>query len=497
MNNLTMAFDDFRVGDYIHFSRRFSARDFTTFSKLSGDENPLHHDKIYSRNTEFGAPIVPLHLYAAPLSAIAGMMLPGDPSLYGQHTLRALKPVFYGQKITYSARIAAIAPAQRALTLSVIAFTEAGVVLEAEMTVTARVAEWEGTGAAKLHNADRHRTALVTGATGAIGASVARKLAAEGWHLLLQYHRDEKAAKKLALDCQAQGVAAKVIKADLKKAADVEGLTSATSRILDLGAIIHTACPPVSEKLATLTAVNFVAFEAIIKAGLPAMLCRQSGTAVFVGSTAMDRGLQGWEHYAAAKAMGQNAVSMLERSYARFGVRGLTVSPGFVQSGFSKPYRGPDIAALAPEEVADAIVERSNNPLTASPYLILEVGRKIEGDYGFHQIAGRGEPKQLYENPHPAGREPAAAAGGPSDAPGENSATELDNVVRRVLRIPATEDLGAAELGRTSNWDSLSHIALMLEIERTLGVSFTSEEISNTYSYDGLKSLWLQKKVRQ
>jgi short-subunit dehydrogenase/acyl dehydratase/acyl carrier protein len=493
MNNLTMAFSDFRVGDYIHFSRRFSARDFTEFSKLSGDKNPLHHDKIYSRNTEFGAPIVPLHLCAAPLSAIAGMMLPGDPSLYAEHTLRALKPVFYGQKVTYSARIAAIAPARRALTLSVIAFTETEVVLEAEMNVTARVAEWEGKGAATLRNAGRHRTALVTGATGEIGASVARKFAAEGWHLLLQYRRDEKAAKKLALDCHAQGVTAKIIKADLEKATDVDGLASAISRISDLGAIVHTACPPVSGKLAALAAVNFVAFEAIIKAGLPAMLRRQSGATVFVGSTAMDRGLRGWEQYAAAKAMGQNAVSILDRSYARFGVRGLTVSPGFVQSGFSKPYRDPTIDALAPEEVANAIIERANNPLTAAPYLILEVGRKIEGDYGFHQKAGREDRKTCDETSNPMGLAPAAAVENPSDAPGANTTAELDDVVRRVLRIPAAEDLDSAELGRISTWDSLSHIALMLEIERTLGISFTSEEISTTYSYDGLRSLWLQK----
>ncbi len=494
MKNLTMAFDNFSVGDYVYFDRRFNARDFAAFSKLSGDENPLHHDKSYSRNTEFGAPIVPLHLYASPLSAIAGMMLPGDPSLYAEHSLRALRPVFYGQKVTYSARIAAIALAQRALTLSVIAFTETGVVLEAEMTVMARVAEWQSNGTATRRNAGRNRTALVTGATGAIGASVARKFAAEGWQLLLQYRRDENAARKLASECNAKGVAAKIFKADLEKAADVESLASATKKIADLAAIVHTACPPVSAKLAALAAVNFVAFEAVIKAGLPGMLRRQSGAAVFVGSTAMDRSLPGWEQYAAAKAMGQNAVSTLERSYARFGVRGMTVSPGFVQGGFSKPYRDPDIVALAPEEVANAIIEQSMSPSTASPYLILEVGRKIEGVYGFHPMTARDDRKSFETSANPEGLAPAAVADGSGGASGENATTELDEVVRRVLRIPVGEGLGTAELGRVSTWDSLSHIALMLEIERTLGISFTSEEISVTYSYAGLRSLWLQKK---
>jgi len=496
MKHRTMSFENFRVGDYVHFTRQFSAKDFRLFSQLSGDENPLHHDKKYSRNTEYGAPIMPLHLCAAPLSAIAGMMLPGDPSLYAEHNLKALKPVFYGQSLTYSARIAAIAPAQRALTLSVIAFTGTAVVLEAEIIVTARVAEWEHKSEVKIYRASGDKTILITGATGAIGSSVARNFARAGWNLALQYRGDDTEIKNLAKECRGLGVTAWIIRADLEKAPDVKRLASATSKISNLAAFAHSACPPVSGPLDALVAVNYVAFDALVKAGLPAMLCRQSSAVIFVGSTAMDRGLQGWENYTAAKSMGRHAAAALEQSHSRFGVRGLTIAPGFVQSDFSSLYRDQATDALAPEEVADVILELSERPRAAAPYVILEVGRKIQGDYGFHRPVPKELSRSLESMPNPTSapsRTATVAAVGAEQFSSEYATTALDEVVKRVPKLPGDEDLSMAELGRTSTWDSLSHIALMLEIERALGASFTSEEISVTYSYDGLKNLWLQK----
>ena len=81
--------DDFALGDYVTFTRRFRPNDYQAFARLSADRNPLHHDARYAKATRFGAPIVPLHLASAPLSAIAGMMLPGHRSLYLQSRLRA------------------------------------------------------------------------------------------------------------------------------------------------------------------------------------------------------------------------------------------------------------------------------------------------------------------------------------------------------------------------------------------------------------------------
>ena len=113
-------FKDFSVGDYINFDETYNSKDFDKFSAISGDENSLHHDYEYSKETEFREPIVPLHLSIAPFSRIAGMYMPGLPSLYLGHKISALRPVFYNQKTNYSAKIISINSEYKILTIKVL-----------------------------------------------------------------------------------------------------------------------------------------------------------------------------------------------------------------------------------------------------------------------------------------------------------------------------------------------------------------------------------------
>src|SRR5690242_17094217 len=113
-------FDDFSVGDTVSFARRFTPDDFASFSALSGDRSPLHHDAAYAAQSSLGRPIVPLQLAAAPLSAVAGMFLPGHRSLLLDSQVRAIEPVDYGMEVVYSAQIVAKHSALNVLTIRVI-----------------------------------------------------------------------------------------------------------------------------------------------------------------------------------------------------------------------------------------------------------------------------------------------------------------------------------------------------------------------------------------
>jgi len=128
---LSSSFDDFAVGDVTVFERNITREDFAVFSGLSGDTNPLHHDEDHARNTRFKRTIVPLHLLLAPLSSVAGMAFPGEPSLYLGHEVRAAQPVHYGEALRYSARIEAVNLAQRVLTLRVLVLRGTEIVVEA------------------------------------------------------------------------------------------------------------------------------------------------------------------------------------------------------------------------------------------------------------------------------------------------------------------------------------------------------------------------------
>ena len=68
----------------------------------------------------------------------------------------------------------------------------------------------------------RDRVALVTGASGGIGAGVARAFASEGAKLILHYHTHRTAAEKLQRELS--GAATMTIGADLREEQEVQAL---------------------------------------------------------------------------------------------------------------------------------------------------------------------------------------------------------------------------------------------------------------------------------
>ena len=247
-------FASFAAGDYVAFTRRFTAADFKAFEKLSGDSNPLHHDAAYASETRFKKPIVPIFLAASPLSAIAGTMLPGHRSLILSSSLRALAPVPYDTDISYSAKIVSTLDAGATLALRAIAFQGDQVLIDADLLVQVR--DDVDASRAPAHDSSvtiRRRDgkrALITGANGAIGGAVARALARAGWSLVLQQRGA--ASEALVRECKEFGAGVESIAADLEKAKDVEALCEKLRGRDDISAFVHTASPPLDAPLSSL-----------------------------------------------------------------------------------------------------------------------------------------------------------------------------------------------------------------------------------------------------
>lgn len=473
-------FEHFSVGDYVTFKRRFSAADFIAFRSLSGDGNPLHHDAAYAGRTRFGQPIVPLHLLALPLSAIAGVMIPGHRAFYLGSGIRALSPALYGEELTYSARVTSAHKAQRTLQISAIAFRGATVILEAELRVQVRDDPprdaWQEE-APPVRNARSDRTAWVTGATGHIGSAIARQLAASGWNLVLIGHRDGGAAEALARECGAKGVQAKAHCLDLSQPAAIKKVLAAAP---DAAALVHAASPPIDAAPESLFAVNCSALQALAERVLPGMLGRQHGRILFIGSSAVQHAPPGWDDYAASKAAASTIVEALHRRYSPYDIQAMTLAPGFVMTPFSERYRDRSRPGLVPGEVAEAamaLLERGSIG-AADTYVWMEPHNVLKGRYGFHVSA-------------PASPAASAAAHAPArdTAPQPASQEGIDAEVRRFFRLPADSDLSAAGLNLTPGWDSLRHIELMLHLETAFGLAFTSAEMEKTVRYADLTRL--------
>jgi NAD(P)-dependent dehydrogenase (short-subunit alcohol dehydrogenase family)/acyl dehydratase/acyl carrier protein len=486
----TRHFSDFGIGDCVVFEKAFTKKDFESFSNLSGDRNPFHWDEDYAGQTDLGRTIVPMHMTMAPLSMVAGMIFPGDPSLYLGHEVHSVSPVFYGDALRYSAKIVALNESHQILSLRVLAIRGSEVVLDASMTVQCRHKTWE----------QSHKTpgkpiatkrALVSGASGEIGSALALGLARQGWNLLLQYRGNEQAKSRLEQQLTSLTAGERELeffKADLCAPEDVDALCKRVAASDDIALVIHVASPPVTSALSDLVQVNYAALKRLAEAAAPTMLARQNGVIVNIGSIATERVIKGWADYSAAKAMSGQLVTSIGKANREFGIRGLTVLAGLVATRYSEEFRD-DSPALLPNELAEAILEQIGQDSSGDAFIVEWNGSRC-GRLGFHQPSAIGLSQPAV---------PVAGAHSPEAFDSAISTSDADarqriaEIVSAKLALPDVSMLADGGLGITPGWDSLRHLELLLELERQLGVSFKSGDMSKMLSFSDLMNVVLER----
>ena len=104
------------IGAEVRFSKTLGETDFYLFSGISGDFDKVHVNEEYMKTTVFGRRIAHGILVLALSSNTASMMSsryttansPFTPVSAGYDKVRFLKPVFIGDTITVSYRVAAV-----------------------------------------------------------------------------------------------------------------------------------------------------------------------------------------------------------------------------------------------------------------------------------------------------------------------------------------------------------------------------------------------------
>ena len=184
------------------------------------------------------------------------------------------------------------------------------------------------------------KTALVTGASRGIGRAIALRLAAEGAHLLVHYHRDEKAAHQVAQEIGGAGL----LKADLGSAEEVRDMFASvrqdTIDVLVNNASIWGQTPLGStseEMLGAMVDINLKGIFRVTQRALP--LVKDGGTIINISSVAARVGNKsGRSLYGATKA----AVDALTRSWALElaprKIRVNAVAPGYVSTDMTARY---------------------------------------------------------------------------------------------------------------------------------------------------------------
>lgn len=201
------------------------------------------------------------------------------------------------------------------------------------------------------------KRALVTGGSGAIGAAICRRLAADGLHVVIHAHHNIASAQNLCTELQDNGGSAEAIQFDV---ADADATQAALEVLLEGGPIqvlvnnagIHddAVFPGMQrQQWRSVIDVSLHGFFHVTQPLSMPMLRTRWGRIISVSSVSGITGNRGQANYAAAKGALHAASKSLALELATRGVTVNVVAPGLITSDMTKNLFDNDaIATLVP-----------------------------------------------------------------------------------------------------------------------------------------------------
>ena len=248
------------------------------------------------------------------------------------------------------------------------------------------------------------KTAVVTGASSGIGAATARRLAAEGYRVVLVARRRER-LEALAAELAELGQAAEAVALDVTDAEAVRafaaGLEACDVLVNNAGGAIGT--DPVADADAAdwraMYETNVLGALSFTQALLPKLIASGAGTVVMLTSTAGHRAYEGGAGYAASKHAMHAMAATLRLELFDQPVRVIEIAPGMVKTEeFSLKRLGGDAekaasvyagvpGPLVAEDIADCIAWSVTRPAHVNVDLMIVRPRAQAAQHKVHRVA--------------------------------------------------------------------------------------------------------------
>jgi len=205
------------------------------------------------------------------------------------------------------------------------------------------------------------RRALVTGASGRVGAAICRTLAAGGLHVIAHAHRNSDAASELVDEIAASRGSAEIVRFDVT---DAEGTRQSLEQLLVHGPIqvlvnnaglhVDATMPGMTrDQWTSVLDVSLHGFFNVTQPLLLPMIQTRWGRIISISSVSALIGNRGQTNYAAAKAGLHGATRSLALEVATRGITANVVAPGVIAAGTTgEAFSEERVKALVPMQRA-------------------------------------------------------------------------------------------------------------------------------------------------
>lgn len=332
-------FEEIAVGDAAEIFHTITEDDLEMFTRLTGDDNPLHVDDGFAASTPMRKRVVHGMLTASFVSTMIGTRLPGRGALWYEQHLRFLAPARIGDRIRVWARVKQKSQAQRILTIETAVFSDgAGKLIDGEAKVKVLKPSKKA-----VEGAGKNGTVIVTGASRGIGAAIARELALSGHAVIVNYLNSPSQAEEVVSGIRSQKGRAAAFRADVRDEGSVRSMVDySIEEFGSLAGVVNNASAPIDERdftglrwenLQSHIDVQLKGAFNLCREALPHLISANGGSVVNIASTAADNVPPvRWMPYNVAKS----ALVAFSRSIAAElgpnGVRVNCVSPGMTET---------------------------------------------------------------------------------------------------------------------------------------------------------------------
>jgi 3-oxoacyl-[acyl-carrier protein] reductase len=217
------------------------------------------------------------------------------------------------------------------------------------------------------------KCALVTGGSRGIGRAISTRLAAEGYHILINYKSNQPKANKTLSLIKEQNCSGELLQFDV---ADKEAIRSALGKWIEsnpekkIEVLVNNAGIKddalmswmSDEQWDNIIKTNLDSFFYVTRIVLPQMLAKKYGRIINVVSLSGIKGIAGQTNYAAAKAGVIGATKSLAQEVARYNITVNAVAPGFIKTDMLEGVDEKEVSKTIPakrfglpEEVAHAV----------------------------------------------------------------------------------------------------------------------------------------------